>query len=171
MRKLLVALVAFFTLGALNAQIKVAYVNSNKVLDTLPSRKQAMKELQEFSAAAEKELTDLDTELQKAYEKYVKERETLSQVLRQYEEERLQKMQANIQTREEELQQRIQKRNNELNAPILKTLQTAVENVSDRKKLNYVLDESQLLYSKGGTDITAEVIEEALKLDAANIKK
>lgn len=165
MRKLLVVLVSIFVVGAVNAQIKVAYVNSNKVLDTLPSRKAAIKELQEFNAAAEKELTDLDNELQKAYEKYIKDRETLSQVLRQYEEERLQKMQTNIQAREQELQERIQRRNNDLNAPILKILQSAVENVSARQKLNYVLDESQLLYSKGGTDITNEVINEALKLD------
>lgn len=165
MKKLLVVLVSIFVVGAVNAQIKVAYVNSNKVLDTLPSRKAAMKELQEFNAAAEKELTDLDNELQKAYEKYIKDREALSQVLRQYEEERLQKMQTNIQAREQELQERLQRRSTDLNAPILKILQTAVENVSDRKKLNYVLDESQLLYSKGGTDITNEVIDEALKLD------
>lgn len=171
MKKLLVALVAVLTLSAVNAQVKVAHINSNKVLDTLPSRKNAMKELQEFNAAAEKELTALDAELQKAYEKYVKERETLSAVLRQYEEERLQKMQTNIQTREEELQQRLQQRNNELNAPILKTLQQAVDNIATAKKINYVMDESQLLYSKGGIDITAEVMTEALKLDAANIKK
>jgi outer membrane protein len=166
MKKLLLVLVSIFIVGAINAQVKIAYVNSNKVLDTLPSRKAAVKELQEFSAAADKELTDLDTELQKAYEKYVKERESLSAVLRQYEEERIQKMQTNIQTREQELQQRLQQRNNDLNAPVLKILQTAVENVSERKKLNYVMDETQLLYSKGGTDITAEVIDEALKLDA-----
>lgn len=165
MKKLLVVLVSIFVVGAVNAQIKVAYINSNKVLDTLPSRKAAIKELTEFNAAAEKELTDLDNELQKAYEKYVKESGTLSQVLKQYEEERLQKMQANIQAREQELQERIQRRSNDLNAPILKILQTAVENVSVRQKLNYVLDESQLLYSKGGTDITNEVINEALKLD------
>lgn len=165
MKKLLLILVSIFVVGAVNAQMKVAHVNSNMVLDTLPSRKAALKELQEFSEAAEKELIELEGELQKAYEKYMKERETLSQVLRQYEEERLTKMQTNIQTREQELQQRLQLRNNELNTPILKILQTAVENVSERKKLNYVLDETQLLYSKSGIDITKEVIEEALKLD------
>ena len=43
--------------------------------------------------------------------------------------------------------------------------------VSDRKKLNYVIDESVTLYFKGGMDVTAEVIVEVLKLDAEAMKK
>ena len=171
MRKLLFVFVSVLMIGTVSAQSKVAHINSTKVLDTLPPRKDALKELQDFSKAAEKELTDLEAELQKAYEKYMKERESLSPVLRQYEEERLQKMQTNLQTREQELQQRLQARGNELNDPILKRLQKAVELVSDRKKLSYVIDETQLLYFKGGQDITNEVIDEILKLDAAEYKK
>lgn len=165
MKKVILLFVAVMAVGVLSAQSKIGHVNSNAVLDTLPSRKAALTELQDLSKAAQKELEDADNELNAAYEKYMKERETLSQVLRQYEEERLTKKQNDLQNRQQELQQRIQMRNDALNAPILKTLQTAVENVAKRKKLEYVIDESQLLYS-GGTDITNEVITEALKLDA-----
>lgn len=171
MRKLLFVVVSIMMIGTVSAQSKVAHINSTKVLDTLPSRKEAVKELQEFSKIAEKELVDLEAELNKSYEKYMKERETLSPVLRQYEEERLQKKQAELQTREQELQQRLQARSSELNEPILKRLQKAVEIVSDRKKINYVMDETQMLYFKGGQDLTNEVIDEILKLDAIEFKK
>lgn len=170
MKKLLLIFISIMMLGVVDAQSKIGHVNSNAVLDTLPSRKAALLELQDLSKAAQKELEDADNDLNAAYEKYMKERESLSQVLRQYEEERLTKKQNDLQNRQQELQQRIQLRNDELNAPILKMLQLAVENVAKRKKLEYVLDESQLLYS-GGIDITNEVITEALTLDAQSQKK
>lgn len=169
MKKVIFFFIAMLMVGTLSAQSKIGHVNSNEVLDTLPSRKAALAELQDLSKAAQKELADADSELNAAYEKYMKERETLSQVLRQYEEERLSKKQNDLQNRQQELQQRIQQRNDALNAPILKLLQQAVENVAKRKKLEYVIDETQLLYA-GGVDITGEVITEALKLDAENAK-
>ena len=55
----------------------------------------------------------------------------------------------------------------ELNKPILDRVQKSIDIVADRKKLNYVLDVSATMYSKGGIDITSEVITELLLLDAA----
>jgi Skp family chaperone for outer membrane proteins len=43
--------------------------------------------------------------------------------------------------------------------------------VADRKKVNYVLDVSKLLYSKTGIDITVEVKAELARLDAEAMKK
>lgn len=171
MKKIIFALIVMMCVGTVSAQSKIAHVNSTKLLDTLPSRKAAVKTLEDFGNAGEKELQEMETELQKAYEKYIKERETLSKVMQQYEEERLQKKQQAIQMREQELQQQMQKLSGDLNAPILKRLQKAVEIVSDRKKLNYVIDESQALYFKGGQDITSEVMVEILRLDAEETKK
>ena len=117
------------------------------------------------------ELKEMEDDLQKAYTKYVAEKDKLSPVMQQYEEERLQKKQYAMQQREQELQQQISNLGNDLNAPILKRVQKAVDIVSERKKLNYVIDETVTLYFKGGTDITAEVLTELLKLDAEETKK
>lgn len=171
MKKLFVVLVAILSLTTANAQSKVAHVNSQKLLDTLPSRKEALKQLQEFETAGIKELQEMEEDLQKAFTKYQAEQGTLSPVMRQYEEERLQKKQYALQQREQELQQQITNLSNELNGPILKRVQKAVELVSDRKKLSYVIDESVTLYFKGGTDITSEVLVELLRIDAEETKK
>jgi Skp family chaperone for outer membrane proteins len=69
------------------------------------------------------------------------------------------------------LQQQLQTLANEYNQPILDRLQKAVEIVADRKKVNYVLDVSKLLYSKTGIDITVEVKAELARLDAEATKK
>jgi Skp family chaperone for outer membrane proteins len=61
--------------------------------------------------------------------------------------------------------------NEELNKPILDRIQKSVEIIAERKKLNYIIDESVTLYFKGGIDCTPEVMIELLKLDAESMKK
>ncbi len=170
MKKLLVALMVIMSAGALNAQVKMGHINSSKLLDTLPSRKEAIKTLEDFGAAGEKELQEKEADFQKAYNKYLAEREKLSPVMRQYEEERLQKKQQELQTVEQDLQQRMSIMSNDLNAPILKRMQRAVDIVAERRKLNYIIDESQAIYFKGGLDLTNEVMIELLRLDAEETK-
>lgn len=171
MRKLIIALIVMMSVGTLSAQSKIGHINSNKLLDTLPSRKVAIQTLEDFGAAGEKELTEMENELQKIYQDYQAKGKTLSEVMRQYEEERIQKKQQALQVREQELQQQMSGLSSELNAPILKRLQKAVDIVAERKKLNYIFDESQAIYSKGGTDLTNEVMVELLRIDAEETKK
>jgi outer membrane protein len=171
MKKLLFLVVTMMSLGTVVAQSKIAHVNSQKLLDTLPSRKEAMKTLGEFENSGINELKEMEEDLQKTYTKYMADKDKLSPVMQQYEEERLQKKQYAMQQREQELQQQIQKLGQDLNTPILKRVQKAVDIVSERKKLNYVIDESVTLYFKGGTDITSEVLVELLKIDAEETKK
>lgn len=101
------------------------------------------------------------------------EQASLTPVLKQYEEEQLQKKQQAMQQREQELQQKMQQLGNELNEPILKRVKKAIEIIAGRKKLNYVVDETSTLYFAGGSDITNEVMNELLKLDTieAPLKK
>lgn len=171
MKKLLLALAVMFSMGAVMAQSKVAHVNSQKLLDTLPSRKVAMDKLKEFEANGIKELQEMEADFNMALQKYEKDRPNLSPMLIKIEEEKLMKKQQNIQDREQSLNQEMQIYSQELNKPILDRVQKAVEIVSERKKLNYVIDESVTLYFKGGMDITSEVIVELLRLDAEANKK
>jgi len=133
--KKLVLLFAFVgTIASFQAQSKVAHVNTQKLLDTLPSRKVALGQIGDFEKKGVAELKDMEAELQKIYTKYLQDKDKLGE---------------------------------ELNAPILKRVQKAVDLVADRKKINYVIDETATLYFKGGTDLTSEVMMELLKLDAA----
>jgi outer membrane protein len=171
MKKLLLALAVMFSMGTVVAQSKVAHVNSQKLLDTLPSRKAAMVKLKEFEAEGIKELQEMEADFNGALAKYEKERPNMQQFLIKIEEEKLMKKQQSIQDREQSLNQQIQMYSQELNKPILERVQKAVEIISERKKLNYVIDESVTLYFKGGVDITSEVVVELLRLDAEAMKK
>jgi outer membrane protein len=165
MKKLLFVLVLVFGAGASMAQSKVAHVNSQVILDTLPSRKVAITKLQEFEKNGIAELQEMEEDFNLAVAKYQKEQPNMTPILIKIEEEKLMKKQQALQERENALNTEMQAYSQELNAPILAKVQKAVEIVSERLKLNYVIDESVTLYFKGGMDITDQVIKELLVLD------
>lgn len=165
MKKLLLVLVLLVSAGSAIAQSKVAHVNSQTLLDTIPSRKIAIQKLQEFEKHGITELQEMEADLQKAYARYQAERPNWSPTIVKIEEEKIMKKEQALQEREQSLNLEMQAYSNELNEPILKRVQEAVQIVADRRKLNYVIDESVTLYFAGGTDITAEVIIELMRLE------
>lgn len=165
MKNFLLAIALVLGAGSVMAQSKVAHVNSQTLLDTLPSRKVAILKLQEFETNGVKELQEMEADFNAAVAKYERERPNMSPVIIKIEEEKLMKKQQALQEREQSLNTEMQAYSQELNTPILGMVQKAVKIVSERLKINYVIDESVTLYFAGGTDITDEVITELLKMD------
>lgn len=146
-------------------QSKTAHVNTQTLMDTLPSRKKAIAEIQEVTKRSEAELIDLDKQLQKVYTDYMAVKSTQSEQLNQYEESRLQKMQQDLQKREQELNALIQNMTVSMNEKTLKIVQEAVKNVAQKKGFQYVIEEATTIYA-GGTSITNDVIVELIRLDS-----
>ena len=153
------------------AQTKIGHVDSQKLLDTLPSRDIAIKKLDSMKTAGMQELQLMDADFQKAYQDYTVNQATKSPAERQIIEGRLMQKQQMLEATQASLEEGLQIMSEELNKPILDRVQKAIDIVADRKKLNYVLDVSATMYSKGGIDITSEVIVELLLLDAAATNK
>ena len=76
MKKSVLILIALVSIVSINAQTKVAHINTQKLLDTLPSRKVALKQISEFQQKGEMELKDMEADLQKTYQKYMAEQNT-----------------------------------------------------------------------------------------------
>jgi outer membrane protein len=161
-----ILLIAVVSMGTAFSQNSIAHLNSQRVLDTMPSRKAAMKEVENFEKRAIQELQETQQKLQQDYAKLQQEKATMSPTAYKFEEDRLNKKAQEFQQRQQELDQQIQILSQDLNQPILERLQKAVDIVSKAEKLDYVIDESSLLYSKG-KDITNKVIVEVLKLENA----
>jgi Skp family chaperone for outer membrane proteins len=147
----------------------MGHVRTQELLDTMDSRKQSeialkdmeqlyVKELKESEAALQKEAMDLETKR--------KSSTPPSATVIKYSEERLQKKSQDLQQREQELQQMLQAQIGEMNKPILERVKKAIKTVAERKKLDFVTEETQSLYSNSTKDITKEVMIELLKLEA-----
>lgn len=150
------------------AQTKIGHVDSQKLLDTLPSRKEAIKKLDSMKTAGMQELQLMDADFQKAYQDYMTNQASKSPAERQIIEGRLMQKQQMLEATQASLEEGLQIMSEELNKPILERVQKSIDIVAERKKLNYVLDVSATMYSKGGIDITSEVIVELLLLDGAS---
>ncbi len=171
MKKLILALVVFFTAATAMAQSKVAHVNTQDLLDTMPSRKEAINKLKEFETKGMMELQEMEKAFQESMASFEAKKKDLTPFLLKVEEDKLNEMYQRIEKRQQSLQQELQMYSQELNKPILERVEKAIGIVADLKKLSYVIDESTTLYRKGGMDITKEVMVELLRLDAESMKK
>ena len=170
MKKILIIL-SFIISTSSFTQSKIGHVNSQVLLDTLNSRKEAIKQLETYKAEGMKELQEMNKAFEAAYVIFQQKEKDLSPVLLKMEQEKLGRKQQELEARQQELERGLQIYNDELNKPILDRITKAIEIVADRKKISYIIDESATLYSKGGIDCTAEVMVELLRLDEEAIKK
>jgi Skp family chaperone for outer membrane proteins len=131
----------------------------------------AESDLKKFQDDGVAELSVLEKQINDAYVRLDGIKGDLTPTMLKIEQEKIMGLEQRYQQTQSLLQQQLQTLANEYNQPILDRLQKAVEIVADRKKVNYVLDVSKLLYSKTGIDITAEVKSELARLDAEAMKK
>lgn len=166
MKRLFFALViALAATTSVQAQSKIAHVNSQKLLDTMPSRKKGIEEITFIEKKGIEELTEMDAAVKKAYEEYAKLPAGTAQSVVQYSQDRVSKLQQALETRNAELEQQMQDLSQKLNVQVIASVKEAVDIVARKKGLNYVIDETSALYVSGA-DITNEVIVELLKIDA-----
>jgi outer membrane protein len=169
MKKILFALaLTVCAIATTQAQSKIGHVRSQALLDTMPSRKAAIKEIKEIENAGLKELREMDSAVQVAYSTYIGKKNSgaYSATVDQYEQQRIQRMQQALEERQQQIDQQLQVMTQEMNSVILDRVKKAVNIVATAKKFNYIIDESTTLYSAGGIDVTSDVVVELLKLEA-----
>lgn len=167
MKKLLVAFMLVLSAGSLMAQSKIGNVNTQLLLDTMPTRKDAMRKLIDFESGGKKELQEMKMDYDAAVQAYLQKQPTLSPVLQKIEEDKIMKKEQALYDRQQSLEAELQAYSQELNEPILNRVQEAIKIVSERKKLSYVIDQNVTLYFDKTLDITDEVVIELLRLDNA----
>jgi len=166
-------LALFFTLLSFYSltQVKIGCVDSQRLLDTMPSRKIAIEKIIEHEKQLVNDLKDLQAEIQKMEKEYQEKVNDWTPVLRQSFEKKLQDKYNHFQTSQQSSQEELQAYGEELNAPILERLQNAVKIVAERQKLSMVLDKTSALYSATSLDITDAVAVELLNLEQASTQK
>lgn len=147
------------------AQVKIGFVDSQRLLDTMPSRKAAIEKIMEHEKQLIEDLKSLQTEIQKMEKEYQEKVNNMTPVIRQSFEKKLQDKYTQFQTSQQSSQEELQAYGEELNAPILERLQNAVKIVAERQKLAMVVDKTSALYSAADMDITSTVVAELLRLE------
>lgn len=143
LKTIVIALVLSFGLTtAANAQSKIAHINSQEFVQSLPSYKSAMTELSQREKTYRTEIDDLLKEAQKTNERYQREASTKTEEENQKRAMELQEMQQSIQEYRQTASEDLQKKQEELMRPVLERARTVIQDVARAKGYDYVLDSS-----------------------------
>jgi len=136
------------------SRAKFGHIDTQKLLSIMPDRINAQNELQKHTQELETQLSAMQSELEKKYNSYLTQKDSLSELLKQTKEKELQDLQTRIQSFQAQAQQDLQKKQNELMQPIIQKVKDAVTKVAKDKGYSYIFDTSTgvLLYWPENSD-------------------
>jgi outer membrane protein len=152
-------LAGFLAAAALSAQaqeMKIGYVNSDKVLrDAIPARAAQTKIEAEFSKR-DRDLTDLSVKLKAAADKLEKEAPTLAESERVRRQRELVDQDREIQRKRREFQEDLSQRKNEELAAVVDRANKFIKKIFDQEKYDLIVQE--VIFASPRIDITDKVI-------------
>ncbi len=158
---LIIAIVAFtgFCSVEASAQSKIAHINAQALIESMPETKKAQTDIEAFAATLEKESSNLVAEYNKKMQDFEKSSATDSETMKQVKVKEIQEAQKRIQDYESIAREKIGQKQNELLKPVYDKARKAIEDVAKEKGYAYVIDSSSgsLLVSPAGDDILAAV--------------
>lgn len=150
---------------SVDAQTKIAYINSQSIMDQLPEAQDAQKQLDVLTQEWQNEMTRMASEIQRKVEDYDKRKLILTDKRRAEVEKELQDLDRKM------IDFRNQKfgtngelftKQGELMKPIQEKIFKAVKDVADVEGYDYVVDRSSstlLLFANTKHDLTQKVLE------------
>tara|TARA_R110000787_G_scaffold285949_2_gene402844 strand:+ start:4867 stop:5367 length:501 start_codon:yes stop_codon:yes gene_type:complete len=160
MKSLFVAILLF--IGAtsfVNAQSKVAHIDTQALAEAMPEMKAAQSQLENLQKTYDTEIKTLVKEFETKIAQYEVEAESKTAEVNSKRAEEVQGMQANINAYRQGALEDLQKKQEDLIAPILEKARTAIQKVGRTQGYEYVMDSSSLLLAEG-KDLLVDVKKE-----------
>ncbi|KGD69210.1 hypothetical protein B0A61_00020 [Flavobacterium aquatile LMG 4008 = ATCC 11947] len=155
-KTLLIAAIAFLGAQTINAQAKVAHVDTYEILTKMPAMIDAQNQLKKLSETYDKEYKTLVDEYQAKIKKYDTESTTVSEAVNQTRTTEVQDMIKRINEYKETAQNDLQKKETELMKPLQEKIKTSIQKVGKAKGYQYIMNAENLLLADG-PDLTADV--------------
>ena len=155
-KTLLIAAIAFLGAQTINAQAKVAHVDTYEILTKMPAMIDAQNQLKKLSETYDKEYKTLVDEYQAKIKKYDTESTTVSEAVNQTRTTEVQDMIKRINEYKDTAQNDLQKKESELMKPLQEKIKTSIQKVGKAKGFQYIMNAENLLLADG-PDLTADV--------------
>ena len=133
--------VALFVMsGVANAQVKIAHVNTAEILDAMPEKAKAEKDLEKYYGELQSQLQAMAKEYQTKMQDYEANQATMSNLVKQSKEKEIVDLQTRIQQFQASAEQEFEGKRAELLSPMLEKIQNAINSVGKEKGYTYILD-------------------------------
>ena len=141
------------------AQSKVAHINTQELVESMPEMISAKSELEKLAKTYETDIQAMATELQNKIKQYDAESSTKTDEENGKRLQEVQSMEQSIRQYQGQAQQDLQKKEIELLKPITEKAKAAILKVGNDQGFNYVLDSSQGqgVIMANGKDLLADV--------------
>lgn len=154
---MLAALMSATTLGVQAQEIKIGYVNSERILRESNMAKAAGVKLEAEFSKREKELRDLETKIRTAAEKLDKDAALLSEAEKNRRQRDLVEQDRDLQRKRREWQEDVsQRRQEELNAVVEKA-NRVIKQIFETEKYDLIVQDA--IHASNRVDITKKVID------------
>ena len=137
---LVLGMVLLVMSGKANAQMKIAHVDTAEILDAMPDKVKAEKELEKYYNELQSRLQTMAAEYQTKLQDYEANQATMSNLVKQSKEKEIVDLQARIQQFQNNAEQKFEAKRTELLKPILDKIQNAINVVGKEKRCTYILD-------------------------------
>lgn len=139
--KLLFVVAAFVFATSANAQdLKFGHIDIQKVVSELPAKLAADKSLQDEAKKLEDQLKVMQSDLEKKYNEYLAQRDSLPELIRATKEKEIQDYDQRMQQYSQMAQQSLAKKEQELLQPVVDKVQKAIDAVGEEQGMIYIFD-------------------------------
>jgi len=160
--------------GMAQAQIKMGYIDSQKILDQYKPYQEALREFNRFEEELGREVSKRQNELVQMQETYERQALLLSDRRKQEEQQNIVKKQQELQRFVQEATDpergRLAQKTAELSEPIVMKVNEVIKVVAEGSGYDFVLNTAALAYAKEAHDLTEKVLE-ALNKDLETAQK
>ena len=134
--------VALFAMnGFVSAQtVKIAHVNTSKIMEDMPERTKAEKSLENYYNELQEQLKTMLGEYQNKLQDYQANAETMSNLVKQSKEKELVDLESRITAFQNSAENDFEAKRAELLKPLLEKIQNAIDAVGKEKGFTYILD-------------------------------
>ena len=138
------------------AEIKIGFVNTDRIVKEAASAKAAQSKLEQEFSRREREVEALGAQLKSASEKFEKEAPTLAESQRATRQRQLVDLDREFQRKRREFQEDLAQRKNEELQLVIERANRVIRQVADSEKYDLILQEAVYAYPR--LDITDKVL-------------
>ena len=150
--KLALAVAIFALCGNVSAQnVKLAYIDLQELVVSMPEYDSAMVKLQKFAANLENALDEMNVEYNRKYDEFTRNQENWSDLVRQSKGQELTQIGQRIQKFQEDASESYGMEQQKLTQPVLEKANKAIDTVAKEQGITMVFSSQGLLYKAAGT--------------------
>ena len=159
MKKALILLMAVIMAAPAFAQQKFGHIDSAALLEIMPEKAKAEKELEAFAAEFQSALEAMAKEYETKVAAFQQAEQGMIKTVRDTKVREISDLERRIQEFQQQAQEEIGKKEQEVLTPIIDKARKAIDEVAVEKGYTYVFDASLgvLLYAKDSDDVMADV--------------